>query len=81
MDLKIFNSILFGELQPYSGQNKEEKYFADKLKPSFVMPGNVEEFEEALDVSYEQKFNFLVMGDDSLYKDYHFYHFYLRGFS
>ena len=48
MDLKIFNSILFGELQPYSGQNKEEKYFADKLKPSFVMPGNVEEFEEAL---------------------------------
>ena len=48
MDLKIFNSILFGELQPYSGQNKEEKYFADKLKPSFVMPGNVDEFEEAL---------------------------------
>ena len=48
MELKIFNSILFGELQPFNGENREEKHFADKLRPSFQMPGNVDEFEEAL---------------------------------
>ena len=48
MELKIFNSILFGELQPYTGNNREEKYFASKLNPSFKVPSTAEEFEAEL---------------------------------
>jgi hypothetical protein len=48
MELKIFNSILFGELQPFTGNNREEKYFTSKLNPTFKVPGTMEEFEAEL---------------------------------
>jgi hypothetical protein len=48
MDLKIFNSIIFGEMQPFSGENRNEAYFSEKLNPKFTLPDNLEQFEDQL---------------------------------
>jgi len=50
MELKIFNSILFGELQPFTGENKNEEYFANKMNPKISVSANMDNFEEQLNL-------------------------------
>lgn len=51
MDLRIFDSIIFGELRPFFGENKNEAYFTSKLNPQFTLPDNMEQFEDQLRIA------------------------------
>lgn len=48
MKLKIFDSILFGSLQPFAIENQEDKKFKAILNPSLTTPSSVKEFNKAL---------------------------------
>lgn len=54
MDLKIFDSIIFGELRPFFGENKNEAYFTSKLNPQFTLPDNMEQFEDQLRIALKE---------------------------
>ena len=54
MDLRIFDSIIFGELRPFFGENKNEAYFTSKLNPQFTLPDNMEQFEDQLRIALKE---------------------------
>lgn len=48
MDLKLFDSIIFGELRPFLSENRTEDYFESKIRPKFTIPENSGQFEDQL---------------------------------
>lgn len=53
MDLRIFDSIIFGELRPFLSENKTEDYFESKLRPKFTIPENSDQFEDQLKIALQ----------------------------
>lgn len=49
MELRIFNSILYGQLRPWLEKNRKEKFYGNRLTPQFIKPrDNINDYFEGL---------------------------------
>ena len=39
MELKIFNSILYGQLRPWLDKNRNDRFYTNRMTPTFIKPG------------------------------------------
>ena len=40
MDLKIFNSILYGQLRPWLDKNRIDRFYTNRMTPNFIKPSH-----------------------------------------
>ncbi len=64
IDLKLYNSILYGDLRPWLEANKSDEKFLQILSPSFKVPkGGPDAFMIALNKAMENNPHFLIEDD------------------